>query len=229
MAALLLDQAGLPGVALGVLGLIWYFRRSRWILLTAWMFAAAVGFAASYQTEDFNLYLIPAIVSFAIWFGWGSALLAQQLSQRWRLAGDGLTIMLIAYLLVLAASHWAQVDAAHDARAENFARAALQTLPPGAIVLARGDGAVFALWYEVFALRQRTDLVVLAEDLLPFPWYRETLHATYPGLVLPDQAEVVWAVDIQRGNVGRPLCFAIADASATIDCPQGGAREVGGK
>jgi transmembrane protein TMEM260 (protein O-mannosyltransferase) len=218
IAGLLLEQAGLPGLSLSALGLVWYFRPSGRVLLTTWMFVASTVFSLLYRTEDAYVYLIPAIISCSVWLGWGSAMLAEQLSRRWRSAVYVVGALVAVYLLGLAVWHRPQVDAARDDRAEQFAGEAMRTLPDRAIVLARGDGVVFALWYEVFALRQRADLAVLAEDLLPFDWYRQTLRDTYPGLVVPDQPDNVWEVVIQRENAGRPLCYVSTDDPAGIDC-----------
>lgn len=217
-STLLLQQAGLLGLTFTAFGLVWSFRLSRWVLLTIWMFAANTIFAILYHTEDSYIYLIPALIPFTIWLGWGSACLSEQLSRLWRPAGRVLLALIIPYLIGQAAWHWPQVDASQDHQAENFASEALTTLPSKAIVLARGDGVVFALWYEVFALHQRMDLAVVAEDLLPFDWYRQTIRATYPGLIIPDQPEDVWAATIQRENGGRPFCFVSAEDTTRIAC-----------
>ncbi len=223
-SALLLQQAGLLGLALAALGLVWYFRPSRWILLTVWMFATNTAFAVLYHTEDSYIYLIPAIISFAIWLGWGCACLSNLLSRRWQPAGGILGALTIVYLLGLAAWHRPQVDASRDLQAENFAKHALAVLPQKAIVLANGDAVVFALWYEVFALKQRADLAVLAEDLLPFDWYRESLRVTYPGLAIPDHPDI-WAAAIQRENASRPFCFLSAEDTTMISCRQRSAAQ----
>jgi hypothetical protein len=182
------------------------------------MFAANAAFAIFYHTGDSYVYLIPAFISFAIWLGWGSVYLSEQFSRLWQPAGHVLLALILLYLISQVAWHWPQVDASRDLQAENFANHALTTLPQKAIVLASGDEAVFALWYEVFALHQRADLAVVAEDLLPFDWYRRSLRAIYPGLVIPDQPEDVWATAIQRENNSRPLCYISAEDTPTIAC-----------
>jgi hypothetical protein len=224
-AALLLQQAGLLGLTFAALGLVWSFRPSRWVLLTIWMFVANTIFAILYHTEDSYVYLIPALISFAIWIGRGSAFLSEQLSYLWEPAGRVLLAMILLYLTGQTAWDWPHVDASRDLQAETFANHALTTLPQKAIVLASGDGVVFALWYEVFALHQRTDLAVVAEDLLPFDWYRQSLRFTYPGLVIPDRPTDVWAAAIQRENENRPFCFLSAEDTTMIACRQQSAAQ----
>jgi len=97
------------------------------------------------------------------------------------------------------------VDASRDFRAEQFGGDVLNQAPAHAIVFAKGDRAVFTLWYFHFALQNRPDLAIVAMDLLHFDWYQQTLRSHYPDLNLPGPfpfAETVVAV-----NPGRPVCY----------------------
>ncbi len=216
VATLLLYQAGFFGLMLAALGLTWPLQ-TRWLFLTIWMFVTNTAFVLLYNTTDAYIYLIPALISFSIWIGWGSARLFELFSRRQPIGG-ALGILILLYLLGLTLWHWPQVDASRDARAEHFARQALAALPRDAIVLASGDGAVFALWYEVFALQQRADLIVLAEDLLPFDWYRQSSRATYPEVVIPEAADSVWAVALWQENSSRPFCYVRSEDGMTMAC-----------
>jgi hypothetical protein len=108
------------------------------------------------------------------------------------------------------------VDASHDRRAETFGREVLSAAPQDAIVFARGDEAVFSLWYFHFALGERPDLIVLAEDLLHFDWYQENLRATYPSLVLPEPFP--WPGAIISVNPARAACYARYSARTEMNC-----------
>lgn len=211
----LLGQAGLLGLVLGIAGLIFCSRSVREVLVTVWMFVAPMLFFIFYRTGDSFVYLIPASISFAIWIGWGGLVAITHLS-KW--TGHAVGVMLVIYLLSLAAWHWPQVNAAQDQQAKDFAKQAIVSLPMHAIVLVRGDAAIFDLWYMQYALRQRLDIAILAEDLLPFDWYRDNLHATYPGLNLPNRPDSVWAAALSSENPGRPLCYALSDSTNPITC-----------
>jgi hypothetical protein len=125
----------------------------------------------------------------------------------------GLTIIL--YITFLAGQNWPQVDASRDARAEQFGQLVMTQMPANALVFAKGDQAIFSLWYFHYALRQRADIAVIAADLLNFDWYQETLKTTYPFLSAPGPLPDV----IISANPGRPVCIVEYDGQALIRCP----------
>jgi hypothetical protein len=109
-----------------------------------------------------------------------------------------------------------QIDASTDLRAESFGKEALAAAPENAVVFAKGDRAVFALWYFHFALGERPDLAVLAEDLLHFDWYQENLHDTYPSLIVP--GPFPWPETLMPANPSRPVCYMQYTNRTEIDC-----------
>jgi len=217
-AVLLLDQFGLPGMVLGLSGLVFFFRPSRWNWLSLWIMGVHGIFAVIYGADDSFLYLIPAFLCFAVWIGLGFMGMAKSLSRRFRGAGPILGLSIILYLFVLAGTHWTEVDASGDLRAEQFGRQVLDQAPQQALIFMRGDRAVFTMWYFHYALRERPDLVFIATDLLPFEWYQDTLRNTYPELVLPMLApfpEVVIA-----SNPGRDVCNLDEAQTPSLICQQ---------
>lgn len=215
-AAILLQQFGVPGIVVGLVGLILYGKPSRLFLLTAWMAVVFTGFAVIYGSDDSYVYLIPAFLSFAIWVGFGVIGLSNQFAQWFSLPRIVLPLLLLSYLAVQSLTQVGQLDASRDTRAEHFGREVLSAAPEDAIIFARGDRAVFALWYFHFALAERTDLSVLAEDLLHFDWYQENLRATYPSLVLP--GPFPWPETIAIANPSRPICYARYSDRPELDC-----------
>jgi hypothetical protein len=215
-AALLLQQFGLPGIVLGLVGLIVYGASSRLYILTAWTAAIYAAFAVFYRSADSYVYLIPMCLSFAIWIGLGLAGLARQFPRRFSGLGLGLGILLIFYFAARSFTQVSHIDASHDLRAESFGREVLIAAPENAIVFAKGDQAVFALWYLHFALGERPDLAVLATDLLHFDWYQENLRSTYPSLVIPGPFS--WPENIVHGNPLRPVCYVQYMNRVEIDC-----------
>ena len=71
MVALLLEQFGIVGLSVGLIGLIVYFRPTRLNYHMLWIVVASSAFAIGYATADAFLYLIPAFLCFAIWIGIG--------------------------------------------------------------------------------------------------------------------------------------------------------------
>lgn len=214
--AVLLEQFGLLGVALGLVGLIVYGKPSRLIFLTTWMAVVFAALAVVYGSSDSYLYLMPVLLSFAIWIGTGLIGLSNQIS-RWPLFGRiVLPFLLLGYLLARSAMQFNQLDASTDLRAESFGNEVLSAAPENAIVFAKGDRAVFALWYFHFALAERPDLAVVAVDLLHFDWYQETLSFTYPWLKVP--GPLPWPETVAAMNQSRPVCNIEYSDRAEIDC-----------
>jgi hypothetical protein len=105
---------------------------------------------------------------------------------------------------VLIFSRWPQVDASHDDRAEQFGARAMEVIPQNALVFAKSDRAIFALWYYHYALQQRKDIVVAATDMLHFIWYADTLRSTYPAVNWPE--DFLWPETVTAANPLRPVC-----------------------
>jgi transmembrane protein TMEM260 (protein O-mannosyltransferase) len=215
-AGLLLQQYGLLGVALGLLGLVMFRMPMRLYVLTLWLAAISVAFALFYGSVDSYVYLIPMFLSFAIWIGLGIASLVLSVTPRSSILGLGFGLLLIGYFAGRSVAQVRQVDASYDLRAESFGREVLAATPQDAIIFAKGDQAVFALWYFHFALHERPDLMVLATDLLHFDWYQETLHMTYPTLVVP--GPFPWPETIVQANPLRTICYVQYSDHAKVDC-----------
>ncbi len=217
-AGLLLGQAGLPGLAAGFFGLA--FHSSALRRDTLWIAAAVSFFSIFYGTKDSHVYLVPLAMCFAIWIGLGLGAWMDAAVRRWRFGGASLGLLALAFLAALAIQHRPLVDASRDPRAEQFGEAVLARAPEGAMIFARGDEAVFAMWYYCFALEQRPDLVVVASDLLHFEWYLQTLRDTYPELTLP--ALLPWPESLIAANTARPYCFVQYAQGMDIRCAQAG-------
>jgi hypothetical protein len=216
--ALLLDQFGFVGITIGMIGLILYGSWSRHYILTVWIAVISSLFAVLYDSTDSYLYLLPMFLCFAIWIGTGLSGLEQQLVQgnlkRLWLVG----LLLLVYFCGRVVSHWNQVDASQDLRAETFGREILLTAPKDAIIFAEGDDEVFTLWYFHFALKERPDLIVIAEDLLHFDWYQETLQKTYPALFVP--GPFPWPETMAWANPLHVICYVRHSSPTDLECSE---------
>ena len=217
-AALFLGQFGLVGLILGLMGLVVFFYPTRLHLITLWAVIVFSAFAIVYDTSDSFVYLIPAILSFAIWIGLGMDGLRNAVSRRWPGLGWIIGVVFLMYLFGLSFYNWPRVDASHDLRAERFGLEIMSAAPAHAILFTNGDRAIFTLWYFHYALHERPDIVVVANDLLPFDWYRGLLQSTYPDLVLTDPAGKPWFTAISEANSSRPVCFLYDAEAVEVDC-----------
>ncbi len=209
-------QLGLLGIFLALLGLLVFGKISRLMVLTAGVAVAALAFSFVYHPADADVYLLPLLISFSIWLGIGVGELAQLLLKRSPALAMAISLLILGMVLFRCLSHYQQVDASHDSRAEDFARQILTQAPKDAILFAEGDGAIFALWYYHFALHERPDLVVIAKDLVTFDWYQETLKSTYPTLSMP--GPVVFPETITHDNPNRPVCQVSISDQAEMEC-----------
>jgi len=215
-AGLLLDQAGMPGLVLAVVGLVFFLKPSTLHRNILWMMAASLTFSLVYGTSDSFVYLMPLCLGFSIWIGIGLAGILSALPQRFMPLGPYFSLTFILFLFFLAGNHRHLVDASHDLRAETFGEQVLSRAPQDALIFAKGDKAIFTMWYFHFPLKARTDLVIVATDLLRFDWYQQNLHSTYAGLQLPGLfpfAETMAAL-----NPERPVCFIEYFEEAQIQC-----------
>ncbi len=197
VGGLLLDQFTIPGVLIGIYGLFSGMPR-RTLLATLWIFVCFAGFATFYGSYDSQVYLIPAYLAFVVWVAYG----IQDVPQK--LAKPAVTLIVLG-LLVRAPFTLPTVDASHAPQAEQFGARYIAQAPQNAILFASSDEAVFALWYFHYALHQRPDTVIIADQLLPYPWYAENLAYTYPSLRLSVVGTSRYEIITQ--NPGRFVCY----------------------
>jgi hypothetical protein len=218
LVALFLEQFGIPGLSIGLIGLIVFFKPIRLYRKTLWIVAASSAFTIVYATTDAFLYMIPipAFLCFAIWIGMGLGRLMDASSRRFQIIGPLIGLVFLVILFVQAGTNWQQVDASQDQRAEIFGKDVLAQAPAHAIVFAEGDRAVFTLWYFQYAMQDRPDLAVVATDLLQFAWYEQTLHSNYPDLNLP--VPFPFPETIVVANSERPVCYVQYIQLAEITC-----------
>jgi hypothetical protein len=216
VVSLFLQQFGVIGLASGLIGLIVFFKPTRLYFYTLWILVASCAFALVYVTTDAYIYLIPAVLCFAIWIGMGLGAIMGALSNRFRILASTLGLILTLVILIQAVVNWPKVDASRDQRAELFAQDVLSLAPQDAIIFASGDRAVFTMWYFQYALNKRLDLAIIAVDLLHFDWYQQTLHSTYPNLLIP--APFPFSETVVSANPRRPVCNIQYIHEAEIKC-----------
>jgi len=216
LVSVFLQQFGFIGLAAAVIGLAFFFQPSRLYFLTLYLMVTSSVFSIVYDSFDSYVYLIPALISFSIWMGLGIDGLMKAAHHRAPRLAWGLPLLLALYLLSLLPGHWTQADASQDLRAENFGQEVLAAAPANAVVFAKGDQAVFTLWYFHFALHRRPDLMIIATDLLHFDWYQETLRSTYPSLVLP--GPFPFPETVMYANPLAPACSVGYDEETIMEC-----------
>lgn len=217
-AFIFLEQFGFIGLILGLTGIIIFFIPTRLHLITLWAVVAFSAFAIAYDTSDSFVYLIPAILSFAIWIGLGIDGFMDAISRRWTGSGWIVAVVFLLYSFGISFYTWHRVDASRDQRAEMFGQEVMSNIPMHAILFVTGDRAIFTLWYFHYALHQRSDISLIANDLLPSDWYRDSLRSIYPDLVMPDSVDKPWFTVISETNSSRPACYIYDVDQMKTDC-----------
>ena len=208
---------GLLAALVGAIAL-WHTDR-RLLYATGATVALCSILALGYDTTDSYLYLIPALVSLALWLGYGLdrllALDAPPWAKRLKPAMGALFILLP---LSAALFRFPAMDLSQDRAARDFQRTVIEQAPPRALVLSQQDNHTFALWYLKVALGRRPDIHPADLDLLAYDWY--TLPLSQQLASEPSQLRALSAVqDLGQWSraLNRPVC-RIAPDSTSLTC-----------
>jgi hypothetical protein len=210
------------GLLVGLLGLQRLIRLNRSLAYSSLMtFLIISAYAIGYNTTDSYVYLLPALLIFSLWIGWGLYDLAYALVNvsSSRLGAGNLIVwgMVLLPLLSLALN-FPQQDISQDSEAYDFAQESLELVAPGAVIIADDDAQTFALWYGRYGLAQRPDVAIVNSNLLPYAWYRQTLHKTHADLHLADQTglPVTTVQSFVDWNLpGSPIYLATSQLSSS--------------
>lgn len=185
-AKLLGDQFGWWGLAIALIGAWGQWLRDRRVSLFSltWICLAAV-YAFFYDTGDSHIYLLPAMMLMALWWGEGVHVLLG-MARSWRPVWQRLALVLLVLLsLGSAAMHWRAVEPGDDWELDAYIHQVLDAVEPGALIIVRADRPTFALWYGIYAEGQRPDVQVVSGPLLAYIWYRDYMRQLYPELAIP--------------------------------------------
>lgn len=186
-------QLGAAGAGLAVAGLIAGLRFApREALVLALLYLGTTFVAAAYAIPDPAAYHLPAVLALALLAGLGGATLislSARLGPRAGLARLAPVAAASAFLIASLAGQVVmvgpQANASRDRAGFEYARDGIAALEPGALVVSHGDGRTFSLWYGSEVLTPRSDVAILYDNLLEWPWYRQQVRNRYPDLTLP--------------------------------------------
>jgi hypothetical protein len=203
-----------PLVMLALLGLWVLVRRDRSVAtLTGLYGVLSTVYALNYGTSDYWVNLLPVIMVLAMWLAVALWWLVTRGMRRWRRAGVAAGILLAGVPVALLVTQWQGMDARDDHRATEFVAEVLTTTDQDALVFARGDERIFALWYGAYVLQEREDLVPVLHIFLHWPWYRESLARHHRGLDLRPEGlgGTALPVMIERHVGRRPIYLTWED------------------
>ena len=157
-------------------------------------------YAITYNTVDFEVLMVPALLIFSIWVGVGSSWIISEwirggedsgwigLSERFRIRTHRvhLATATLAFVLLPGISVVLNYEAQNlrdDRTAFEHASQVVEAVPDGSVVLANTEKNVFSLWYMRYVERPEWDVAAIATPLLQFDWYRNDVHEMFPDRV----------------------------------------------
>ncbi|MFN5026122.1 MAG: DUF2723 domain-containing protein [Bacteroidota bacterium] len=186
---------GLP-LLLGIIGLIWHFRKSKedaTVVLTLFLFTGFfiilyLNFPA-HQPRERDYAYVGSYQTFMIWIGLGVAALFDWLSKKLNptLASGTVAIAGIAAVpLLMGQQNWDDHDRSQRYTALDFANNYLESCPPNSILFTNGDNDTYPLWYAQNVAGIRTDIRIINLSLLNTDWYTNNLkRKVYDSDVVP--------------------------------------------
>lgn len=216
----LIQQFNPLGLAIGVVGVWVCWERWRpFIVFTASYFLLVSVYAITYNTTDSYVYLIPAYIIFALWMAAGTVFLAKELLSPWlknrqlmraRLSYSLWWILLILLLPFISFyRNYSAMNLSQDREAYEYARSVFETVETDALILADTDPHLFSLWYYRYVEETCSQRKVVAQRLIPYSWYRESLSREYPEVALPVGGASYEAqlLELVEGNLPRHTVY----------------------
>jgi hypothetical protein len=138
-------------------------------------------------------------VAWGVWMAIGASALARRLVrrigvERWSWGYGVLALALVPLLLNYRAA--TRRGSGDETFARDFARALLQSVPPGGILFTNGDNDSFPLWHAQAVDGVRRDVTVVCLALAETPWYMRQLRRASPDTVDRSALAAVWAGEV---------------------------------
>ncbi len=182
----------LGAVSFIFLGIIFLWTINRWLSIS--LFAAAVvPMVVLAWVLDFNLdplsfyyvdvFYVPAYALLFAFAGVGVGYvkkIAGCIGHRW--VETVLVGLLLVYPMGSIISNSFLSSRRHSLGYYDVALSSLKTLPPGGLLLVRGDPYTFCIWYAQRILGKSPAKSVLNTTLIDLPWYRQEVGKHHPDL-----------------------------------------------
>lgn len=167
---------------LGIIGLIWHYRRDNHDAWTVMLLFFFTGIAIvlylnqyPYQPRERDYAYAASFYAFAIWIGLGVTAIAEKLSKsKVPLAAAGglaTVVSMVAVPGLMAKEGWDDHNRANRYTSRDIAWNYLQSCAPNAIIFTNGDNDTFPLWYAQDVEGIRTDVRIVNLSLLNTDWY----------------------------------------------------------
>jgi len=155
------------------------------------------------QPRERDYAYVGSFYAFALWIGLGAWVLIQDLGKAAKGMGRPVQVLTAVLLFIFLPLHMTRAnyfwhDRSGNYVAQDYARNALATLEPDAILFTNGDNDTFPLWYLQIVEGFRTDVRVINLSLLNTGWYVKQLRDERPTVPLSpefDDAMIASCID----------------------------------
>lgn len=171
---------------LGIIGLIFQYKRDKKGILVTFLLFFFTGFAiviysnqAGNQPRERDYAYVGSFYVFAIWIGLGVIQVRDWLGRKISSMNAGIIaalICLIAVPTLMAQQEWDDHDRSKKTLARDLARNYLESCAPNAILFSFGDNDTYPLWYAQEVEHIRPDVRVINYSLLGIDWYINQLR-----------------------------------------------------
>lgn len=148
-----------------------------------------------HEVRERDYFFVASFVAWGVWVAIGTAELARRMIRRagavsWSVGYLAFAVAVVP--LVLNFRTATRRGTAEETFARDFARALLQSVPPGGILFTFGDNDTFPLWHAQVVDGVRRDVTVVCLALVETPWYLKQLRGATAGVVDREQLAAVW-------------------------------------
>ena len=207
---------------LGIIGLVYHFRRSSQeafaVLVLFLMLGVAISIYSNQppnEPRERDYAIAGAMMMFSVWMGLGVVGLYQLFTSRTRLAGMSAAGVSLALALtapfVMGTQNWDDMSRAGHYAARDYAANFLNSCDKNAIIFTFGDNDTYPLWYAQEVEEIRPDVRVVNLSLLAVDWYIDQLRrkmnqspaikmSIKPEMLRGDKRNVVYYLDPAKGE-----------------------------
>ncbi len=212
---------------LGILGLIYQYRKDKKDTLIVGLLFFFTGFAISIylnqagnQPRERDYAYVGSFYAFAIWIGLG-ILYVKELFEKFtnsklaNYASAGLCFLAVP--LLMGTQEWNDHDRSNKVLARDLAVDYLQSCAPNAVLITFGDNDTYPLWYAQEVQGIRRDIRVINSSLLGTDWYINQLRYK---LNQSDPIDVLWTPDQIIGSKRDAIYYYPDAPGAKVDQSQ---------
>jgi hypothetical protein len=173
-------------IILGLMGLIFHYRRNNKDFLIVSLLFFFTGFAivvylnqAGYQPRERDYAYAGSCYAFAIWIGLGVLWVKELFEKIMKAPMANYTAAGLCFLavpLLMGQQEWDDHDRSKKTLARDLAKDYLESCPPNAILFSFGDNDTYPLWYAQEVEGIRPDVRVVVNSLLGTDWYMNQLR-----------------------------------------------------